>query len=108
MFICIILQNVNFNLLNTIFDFLSTNMNISNPRVDVFKKYKSYLYDYIYENHLDWPCVTCKWGPLISSNNEYIKQKIYFACRTDGVFNEADNTWKKIPSFLVVAVIGTI
>jgi hypothetical protein len=81
-------------------------MNISNPRIDAFKKYKSFLYDYIYENNLDWPCVTCKWGPVISSNEDYIKQKIYFACRTDGIFNEIENTWKKIPSFLVVALVG--
>ena len=78
----------------------------TNPRFETWKKYKNFLYDYIFENNFDWPCSTCQWGPVISSNQDYVKQRVYFACRTDGVFKENDNSWEKIPSFLVVANIG--
>ena len=43
----------------------------------------------------------------MNQNKDYIKQNIYFACRTDGVYEESENCWKRQPSFLVVATIGT-
>jgi len=77
----------------------------------------SYLYDYIFENNLgtktsnlsnwlEWPCMACKWGPLVDKTDDYFKQKIYFSCRTDGTYTENDNQWKRFAGFLVVAVIG--
>ncbi len=37
----------------------------NNQKLDKLKKYKNYLYDFLYDCNLDWPCITCKWGPII-------------------------------------------
>jgi hypothetical protein len=47
-----------------------------------------------------------QWGSVLCETEEYIRQKVYFACRTDGEYNEVENTWKKIPAYLVVASMG--
>ncbi len=52
--------------------------------------------------------MTCKWGPVVDRTEDYLKQKVYFSCRTDGTYSESENLWKKFAGFLVVAVIGTV
>ena len=62
-----------------------------------------------YNNYfLEWPCMTCKWGPLTDKTEDYFRQKIYFSCRTDGIYTESDNYWKQFAGFLVVAVVGNL
>ncbi|KRX07074.1 WD40-repeat-containing domain [Pseudocohnilembus persalinus] len=72
-----------------------------------YKKFQPAIYDYVFQNHLDWPCTTCQWGPIISENEEYIRQKIFFATKTDGIYNETDNSWSKQPSSIIVAHVDT-
>ena len=92
-----------------------------NSKVEKWRILSSYIYDYIFENNLgnpktfpfkynslEWPCMTCKWGPLADKSDDYFKQKIYFSCRTDGTYSESDNYWKKFAGFLVVAVVGNL
>ncbi|EGR27180.1 WD repeat protein [Ichthyophthirius multifiliis] len=76
-----------------------------NEKQQKWKLYNPYLYDYILDNNLDWPCTTCQWGPVIQQNSQYIKQNIFFACRTDGTYIEQENSWQKQPSQLIVAQI---
>ena len=52
--------------------------------------------------------MACKWGPIVDRTEDYIKQKVYFSCRTDGTYTENDNLWKRFAGFLVVAVIGNL
>ncbi len=32
-----------------------------NDKQEVYNKLKSILYDYNYENTIDWQCLSCKW-----------------------------------------------
>jgi len=50
--------------------------------------------------------MSCRWGPIVDKTDDYLKQKVYFSCRTDGTYNENENLWKKFAGFLVVAIIG--
>ena len=61
------------------------------------------FYDFVYENFLDWPCTSVQWGPLLQENNECSQQRVYFSCRTDGVYNPVDNTWTNNPNYIVIA-----
>lgn len=55
---------------------------------------------------VDWPCTSCRWGPVISKSDDYVTQKVYLGLRTDGTYTEHDNLWKGSASYIVVAHIG--
>jgi hypothetical protein len=61
------------------------------------------FYHFVYENFLDWPATSIQWGPLLSQNSEIINQRIYFSCKTDGIYNTTDNTWTNNPNYIVLA-----
>jgi hypothetical protein len=44
-----------------------------------------------------------QWGPLLQQNNEFILQRLYFSCKTDGVYNQVDNNWTNTPNYIVMA-----
>lgn len=44
-----------------------------------------------------------QWGPLLQQNNEYIVQRLYFSCKTDGIYNSNDNNWTNTPNYIVMA-----
>lgn len=60
-------------------------------------------YDFIYENVLDWPVTSVQWGPLLQQNSEFTLQRLYFSCKTDGIYNPADNSWTNTPNYIVMA-----
>lgn len=41
----------------------------------------------------------------MQSSTEFTRQKVYFSCRTGGIYNEADGTWKSTPNYIVVATV---
>lgn len=61
------------------------------------------FYDFIYQNVLDWPVTSVQWGPLLQQNSEFIQQRLYFSCKTDGIYNEGDNSWTNTPNYIVMA-----
>ena len=65
---------------------------------EVYNKLKSILYDYNYENSIDWQCLSCKWFQVEESQEDYFKQEIIFACKTEH--------FDKLPSFLVIASVN--
>ena len=55
------------------------------------------LYDYSYDNYLEWPCITCKWLSTEEEHSSYLKEEVVFGCRTDHC--------DKLPSLLVIASV---
>ena len=44
---------------------------MNNPKFDRYKMISQYLYEYTIENELEWPCTSCKWGPVLNETSEY-------------------------------------
>lgn len=62
-------------------------------------------YDYFYSHSLKWSASCCKWGDVIAENDTMIRQEVIFGCRTDGVYNKANNHWDGVCSLVVLGEI---
>ena len=78
----------------------------SEKKREGFRMRMPYVYDYFIENNLEWPASGCRWGKVLERNKDYIKQEVYFSCRTDATYNQVTATWKKLGSFIILATIG--
>jgi hypothetical protein len=59
----------------------------------------------MFENFLDWPVTSVQWGPLLQQNPEFIQQRLYFSCKTDGIYNQQENNWTNTPNYIVMATL---
>lgn len=49
-----------------------------------WKRLVPFLYDWLANHHLEWPTLACRWGPIVSENNQSKKQRLYLSEQTDG------------------------
>ncbi|CAD8125436.1 unnamed protein product [Paramecium sonneborni] len=80
-------------------------MNYLTPKQQKWRQIGPCITDFTYENNIDWPVTSCKWGPIVQETKEYIRQKVYFAIKTDGIYDEVTNIWKQTPCQLIVATV---
>lgn len=63
------------------------------------------FYDYMYENFMEWPVTSLQWGNILQSTPQYVTQRLYFSCRTDGVYNFGNQTWQNTPNYIIISSV---
>ena len=62
------------------------------------------FYDYMYENIMDWPVTSLQWGGILQSDSEKVFQRLFFSCRTDGIFGN-DGLWQNTPNMIILSSV---
>ena len=62
------------------------------------------FYEYMHDNIMDWPVTSLQWGGILQSNSEFLTQRLFFSCRTDGVYG-SDSTWQGQPNMIIMSSI---